>query len=102
MNNKVTKYRSSNIKVVKFHIGDNHYDKTTVYYRNGQIKQEKNYKNGKLSGNLISYWDNGLIHIKGKYKKNERIGVWRTFNKKGRLVLSENHLEGKFISIEDY
>lgn len=91
MTRKVTKYRSGGIKVVKFDIGENQYDKTTVYYKNGRIKQEKNYKNGQLSGNLISYWENGLIHTKGKYKKSKRVGTWETFNKKGKLVLSEAH-----------
>jgi len=91
MSNKVTKYRSNGIKVVKYIIGDNDYDKTTVYYKNGRVKQERNYKNGLLNGNLISYWENGLIHTKGKYKESKRIGIWKTFSKKGKLLLSENH-----------
>ena len=102
MSKKITKYHSSSIKVVKFNIGENNYDKTTVFYKNGKIKQEKNYKNGKLSGNLISYWENGLIHTQGKYKNNKRVGTWKTFNRSGKLVLSENHLQGTLILSENY
>ena len=91
MNNKVIKYRSNGIKVVKYSIGENDYDKTTVFYKNGRIKQEKNYKNGELNGNLVSYWENGLVHTKGKYKDSKRVGTWKTFSKKGKLLFAEDH-----------
>ena len=89
MNKKLTKYRSNGIKVIKFDIGNNNYDKTMVFYKNGKPKEEKNYKNGSLNGNLISYWENGRIHTKGKYKNNHRTGTWETFDKRGKLLLSE-------------
>ncbi len=101
MSKKITKYRSGSIKVVKFNIGDNDYDKTTVFYKNGRVKQEKNYKNGELNGNLVSYWDNGLVHTKGQYENNKRIGVWNTYNKRGKLVLSENHMSGRLVLSEE-
>ena len=80
MNNKLTKYRSNSIKVIKFNIGSNNYDKTMVFY-----------KNGDLNGNLISYWENGRIHTKGKYKNNQRIGIWETYDKRGKLLLTEEY-----------
>jgi len=86
---KIVKYRSNGIKVLKFNIGDNNYDKTMVYYKSGKPKQEKNYKNGYLEGNLISYWENGNVHTRGQYKSNKRIGTWQTYNKSGKLILSE-------------
>ena len=91
MNKKITKYRASGIKVTKFNIGDNNYDKTMVYYKSGKPKQEKNYKNGSLEGNLISYWENGKIHTKGKYKNNQRVGIWETYDKRGKLLLTEEY-----------
>ena len=89
MKKKLTKYRSNGIKVIKFYIGNNNYDKTMIFYKNGYPKQEKNYKNGHLNGNLIHYWENGRIHTKGKYKNNQRIGIWETYDKRGKLLLSE-------------
>ena len=91
MDNKLTKYRSNSIKVIKFNIGSNNYDKTMVFYKNGKPKQEKNYKNGDLNGNLISYWVNGTIPTKGKYKNNQRIGIWETYDKRGKLLLTEEY-----------
>ena len=88
---KIVKYRSNGIKVLKFNIGDNNYDKTMVYYKSGKPKQEKNYKNGDLEGNLISYWENGNVHTRGKYRNNKRVGTWQTYNKKGKLILSEDY-----------
>ena len=91
MNSKLTKYRSNGIKVIKFNIGKNNYDKTMVFYKNGKPKQEKNYKNGNLDGNLISYYENGQVHTKGKYKNNYRVGEWTTFDRKGKVLLSETY-----------
>ena len=88
---KIAKYRSNGIRVLKFNIGKNDYDKTMVYYKSGKPKQEKNYKNGNLEGNLISYWDNGSIHTRGKYKKNRRVGIWETYDRKGKLLLMEEY-----------
>ena len=91
MKKKITIYRSNGIKVTKFDIGDNNYDKTMVFYKNGKPKQEKNYKNGSLNGNLISYWENGNVHTRGQYRKNYRVGTWETYDKKGKLVHSEQY-----------
>ena len=91
MQKKIIKYRSNGIKVTKFNIGENNYDKTMVFYKSGKPKQEKNYKNGSLNGNLISYWENGNVHTRGQYRRNYRVGTWETFNKKGKLIHSENH-----------
>ena len=91
MNRKLRKYRSNGIKVIKFYIGNNNYDKTMIFYKNGNPKQEKNYKNGILNGNLFSFWDNGIIHTRGKYKNKHRTGVWETFDEKGNLLISEEY-----------
>lgn len=88
---RISKYRSNGIRVVKFNIGDNNYDKTMIYYKNGNPKMERNYKNGDLDGNLISYWENGIVHTRGQYKNNKRIGIWNTFDKKGKVILTEQY-----------
>ena len=62
-----------------------------VYFTDSQVKEEKNYKNGLLSGNLIYYWENGNIHTRGKYNQNYRIGKWETFDRRGNLIHSEEH-----------
>ena len=93
---KISKYRSNGIRVVKFNIGKNNYDKTMIYYKNGKPKMERNYKNGNLDGNLISYWENGIVHTRGQYKENRRIGVWNTFDKKGKWFFPNSIKKNKF------
>ena len=87
---RISKYRSNGIRVVKFNIGHNNYDKTMIYYKNGNPKMERNYKNGDLDGNLISYWENGIVHTRGQYKNNKRIGTWNTFDKKGNVIFGKD------------
>ena len=91
MQKKIIKYRSNGIQVTKFNIGENNYDKTMIFYKSGKPHQEKNYKNGSLNGNLISYWENGNVHTRGQYERNCRIGTWETFDKKGNLIHSEDY-----------
>jgi len=43
--------------------------KNTVWYENGKIHLEGNYKKGKKEGNFISYWENGQLKRKDIYKK---------------------------------
>ena len=91
MQKKIIKYRSNGIQVTKFNIGENNYDKTMIFYKSGKPHQEKNYKNGSLNGNLISYWENGNVHTRGQYERNCRIGTWETFDKRGNLIHSEDY-----------
>ena len=62
-----------------------------INQRTGKIKLLKNYKNGKLHGKIIYYWDNGRIRLSGQYNKMSRIGLWRNYNPQGELILEENY-----------
>jgi len=62
-----------------------------VNQRTGKIKILKHYKNETIHGKFIFYWDNGQIHITGQYDKMKRIGIWRTYDPDGNLILEENH-----------
>ena len=62
-----------------------------INQRTGKIKLLKNYKNGKLHGKIIYYWDNGRIRLSGQYNKMSRIGIWRNYNPQGELILEENY-----------
>ena len=62
-----------------------------INQRTGKIKLLKNYKNGKLHGKIIYYWDNGRIRLSGQYDKMFRIGIWRNYNPQGELILEENY-----------
>ena len=70
---------------------NNEYSRTTIYNRSGSVREIKNYKNDKLEGDFQAYWPNGKVHLKGKYVDGFRIGVWRAYNDKGKLIQEENH-----------
>ena len=70
---------------------NNEYSRTTIYSRSGSVREIKNYKNDKLEGEFQAYWPNGKVHLKGKYVVGFRIGVWRAYNDKGKLIQEENH-----------
>ena len=66
------------------------------YYRiinqtNGRLKLVKHYKNGLVHGKIIYYWDNGQIHLTGQYEKMRRIGIWKTYDSNGDLIIEENY-----------
>ena len=69
--------------------------KKNGYYRlinqqTGQIKILKHYKNGRVHGKMIYYWDNGQIRLMGQYNNMRRTGTWKTYDPNGDLILEEN------------
>ena len=70
-----------------------------VSKRTGKLKLVKNYRNDLLHGEYLYYWDNGNIRFRGQYKKSQRIGVWRSFNKMGEIILEESFKSRKILPI---
>lgn len=78
----------------------------------GSMTFEKNYLNGKLNGWCKSFvngtlheecefhldkkqgyyhlYDNGILILKGNYFNNVKVGIWKTFNSKGKIVHEED------------
>ncbi len=76
--------------------------KKNGYYRiinqkTGRLKLVKHYKDGIVHGKIIYYWDNGQIRITGQYENMKRIGIWKTYDSNGNLILEQNYdkLENK-------
>ena len=70
--------------------------KKNGYYRlinqkTGKVKILKHYKNGIVHGKLLYYWDNGQVHLTGQYEKMNRVGIWKTYDSEGTLILDENY-----------
>ena len=57
----------------------------------GRLKLVKHYKNGFVHGKIIYYWDNGQIRLTGQYEKMRRIGLWKTYDSNGHLIIEENY-----------
>ena len=62
-----------------------------INQRTGKVKILKHYKNGIVHGKIIYYWDNGQIRLIGQYEKMHRIGIWKTYESNGDLILEENY-----------
>ena len=62
-----------------------------INQRTGKVKILKHYQNGLVHGIIIYYWDNGQIRLTGQYANMRRIGIWKTFDPNGNLVLEENY-----------
>ena len=56
----------------------------------GRIKLVKHYKNGLVDGEIIYYWDNGQIRLKGQYKEMCRVGTWKNYDSNGDILLEED------------
>ncbi len=70
------------------------------YYDNGKISSEGKYKNHKKEGVWISYHKNGQISSKGKHKKNKREGIWFVYKKDGTVwkEFTGNYKDGVKVS----
>ncbi len=70
------------------------------YYKNGVLKEETWYENGKQDGDLVSmdyksYYDNGQIDATGRMVNGEKDGLWRWYYKNGVLKEETWYENGK-------
>ena len=57
--------------------------KVPINYENGDIFSKSNYKDGFLDGLFEEFHPNGKLASKGKYKKNNKVGTWFEYSKRG-------------------
>ena len=58
----------------------------TETYKEGLLKVSVPLKNGMKHGIYRKYHPNGSIHIKGRYKKDKRVGLWKIYDADGNTV----------------
>ena len=51
----------------------------------------KKIGNGLVDGEIIYYWDNGQIRLKGQYKEMCRVGTWKNYDSNGDIQLEEHY-----------
>jgi len=56
-----------------------------LWYTNGQIHIDCNYKENKKDGNYIEYYKNGIVLKEGKYENDVREGEWTYNHPNGKL-----------------
>ena len=71
-----------------------------TYWKNGQLRDAGNYKNGRMVGERVSYHDKGQVWLKGNYKNDKQEGAWFYFKENGERndKLSGTYKNGKKIS----
>ena len=55
------------------------------YFKNENRKVILNYRNGFLSGDAQFFYNNGILKIKGNYKKNKKAGKWQYYRENGEI-----------------
>ncbi|MBI1837051.1 MAG: hypothetical protein HYR91_07270 [Flavobacteriia bacterium] len=70
-----------------------------------RIYLKQNFTNGKLEGESIEYFDNGIVKKTGNYKNNVKIGVWENYHPNGKMMMLERYkngiMHGWFISYDE-
>ena len=55
------------------------------YFDNGQLWDKGNWKNGKKEGACVAYYENGQLGIKGNLKNGKADGAWVCYNSDGTV-----------------
>lgn len=64
--------------------------KWTFYSETGNELSFTIYENGKREGFTVVKYPNGAIHYTGEYKNDKTVGVWKTYDEKGKLVTEKD------------
>ena len=66
-----------------------------LYYPNGNIKEEGEYKEGQRDGNWQFYDQSGKLIQKGNFRKGKPDGLWRWFHDYGTIRREESYTRGR-------
>lgn len=70
-------------------------DQITIYYKNGDIKEQKNYVDGKLQGEYTSYYNNKNVKEHYTMVDGKRDGLSATFTEDGRVCTITPYQKGE-------
>ncbi len=65
------------------------------YFSWGAIDEQKYYLNDNLHGNYKSYYDNGELYLTGQYVHGNKTGLWRYYHPNGKLYKEIYFINGK-------
>ncbi len=49
------------------------------------------YENGKREGFSVVKYPNGAVHYRGEYRKDVMVGIWTTFDEKGKVLNEKDY-----------
>jgi antitoxin component YwqK of YwqJK toxin-antitoxin module len=62
-----------------------------VFYPDGKIWSENQYKNDTLNGFTNTYFESGQKRYSGFYKNNQPSGVWQFFDTTGKVIQEKKY-----------
>ncbi len=72
------------------------------YNEKGRVRETASYKNGKLDGKNLVYYEDGSLYVDANYVNGELEGEYKYFNEKGAMLqkkyFKNGKLNGKYIS----
>ena len=66
---------------------------------NGEKKLVKHFKNGKVHGKMITYYDNGQVEDEREFEDNFQVGERIQYNRKGEVTYHALYERGKVTEI---
>lgn len=73
----------------------NQFQTTYLYYPNGQIKQEQNFRNGAAHGRALFWHENGALAEKGEFRNGLKEGLWQWWSIQGHRIKEGYFIAGK-------
>ena len=70
---------------------DNKLNGTYIVYENEKPKNIYSYKNDKLDGMWISFFEGGTIELLRYFKEGEQFGDWDLFDEDGKILCSSKN-----------
>ena len=67
--------------------------KWKIYYRDGQIRNIVNYKNGVLNDTIIGYNENGTLKFRGIFKDGLKSGTWLIYDDNGKFLKNQVYMK---------
>ena len=68
-----------------------------LYHLDGYLLSKKNYKNGELHDEGWNYYQNGKVYIKSNYKNGKDDGVWKFYYPNGEIKRKWIFKDGKLL-----
>ena len=69
--------------------------RTVTYYQNGNMKSDESFVNGIADGVSKSFYENGKVEYETTYKNNKRNGLEKSYSSTGQLQTEMTYKNGK-------
>ena len=67
----------------------------TYFFKTGVVKAKGTYANEQMDGEWIFYRETGQLWQIGNFKKGEKHGIWKRFDRNDQLEYEQEFIDGK-------